>query len=95
MIKLKSMKWKMMIPILIGVVLLIGGFAMYIYKTTEDSIRKQGEALVESVKLGLEGSILSRQVAEEIMETEMIAQSTLISWIIENGGTHADLKEKI
>ncbi len=93
MIKLKSMKWKMMIPILIGVVLLIGGFAMYIYKTTEDSIRKQGEALVESVKLGLEGSILSRQVAEEIMETEMIAQSTLISWIIENGGTHADLKE--
>ncbi|MER1958153.1 MAG: HAMP domain-containing methyl-accepting chemotaxis protein [Solibacillus sp.] len=93
MIKFKSMKWKMMVPILIGVVLLIGGFAMYIYKTTEDSIHNQGEALVESVKLGLEGSILSRQVTEEIMETEMIAQSTLISWIVENGGTHEDLKE--
>lgn len=89
---LKSMKWKMMIPILMGVVLLIGGFAAYIYQTTMDSIHKQGEDLVESVKLGLEGAILSREVSEEIMETEMIAQSTLISWIIENGGTHEDLK---
>lgn len=39
---LKSMKWKMMIPILMGVVLLIGGFAAYIYQTTMDSIHKQG-----------------------------------------------------
>lgn len=89
----KSMKWKMMFPILLGVVLLIGAFATYIYLTTEKSIHQQGEALVDSIKLGIEGAILSREVSENIMEEEMIAQSVLISWIVENGGTHEDLKQ--
>ena len=88
----KSMKWKMMFPILIGIVLLIGAFATYIYRVTENSIHQQGEALVESIKLGLEGAILSREASETIMEEEMVAQSVLVSWIIENGGTYTDLK---
>lgn len=82
----------MVVPILVAVVLVISGFAMYIYYVTERSIQQQGEALVESVKLGLEGAILSRDVSERIMEQEMIAQSVLVSWAVEHGATHADLK---
>ena len=51
----KSMKWKMMIPILISGVFIIGGFAAFIFKTTNDSIQQQGAALVESIRLGIEG----------------------------------------
>lgn len=87
----KSMKWKMMLPILASVILIISAFSSFIYYKTDESIEKQGIALVESIKLGLEGAILSREVSEEIMEDEMIAESVLISWILENGGTYQDL----
>lgn len=89
----QSMKWKMIVPILIAVVLVISSFSVYIHTVTERSIQQQGEALVESVRLGLEGAILSRDVAERIMEQEMIAQSVLVSWAVENGATHEDLKQ--
>lgn len=88
----KSMKWKMMFPILVSVVFIIAAFATFIYKTTNDSIQKQGQAVVESIRLGIEGAILSREVSENIMEDEMVSESVLISWILENGGTHEDLK---
>ena len=81
----KSMKWKMMLPILASVILIISAFSSFIYYKTDESIEKQGTALVESIKLGLEGAILSREVSENIMEEEMIAESVLISWILENG----------
>lgn len=87
----KSMKWKMILPILASVIFIISAFSAFIYYKTDESIEKQGVALVESIKLGLEGAILSREVSEDIMEDEMIAQSVLISWILENGGTYQDL----
>lgn len=86
------MRWKMMLPILVAVIVIISAFATFIYNTMNNSIQKQGAALVESIKLGLEGAILSREVSEQIMEQEMLAESVLISWILENGGTHEDLK---
>ncbi|MEO4052569.1 methyl-accepting chemotaxis protein [Solibacillus sp. CAU 1738] len=89
----KSMKWKMMTPIIISIVLIIGVLSTFIYTTTNNNIQKQGEALVESIKLGLEGAILSREVSEQIMEDEMVAESVLASWIFANGGTHKDFKK--
>ena len=88
----KTIKWKMMFPILIAVVFIIGGFSTFIFGTMKNNINEQSEGLVTSIKLGLEGAILSRDVSEQIMEQEMIAQSVLISWILERGGTYEDLK---
>ena len=88
---LKSMKWKILAPILISVTVIIAVFAGFIYKMTDNSVSSQGEALVESIKLGLEGATLSREVSEQIMEDEMVGQAVLVSWIIENGGTYKDL----
>lgn len=89
---LKSMKWRILAPILIATIVIISCFSIFIYSSTDRSISEQGEALVESIKLGLEGAILSREVSEQIMENEMVAESVLISWVLENGGTHEDLK---
>lgn len=88
----KSMKWRILAPILVATIVIITCFSIFIYSSTNRSISAQGEALVESIKLGLEGAILSREVSEKIMEDEMVAESVLISWILENGATHADLK---
>lgn len=88
----KSLKWKMIIPIFIAVIVIISAFSSYAYYSTNQNVKEQGESLVKSITLGLEGAILSRDVAEQIMEEEMIAESVLVSWILANGGQHEDLK---
>ena len=40
----KSMKWKMMLPILASVILIISAFSSFIYYKTDESIEKQGES---------------------------------------------------
>ena len=44
---------------------------------------KNRERVVESIKLGIEGAILITTICEQIMEDEMVAESVLISWILE------------
>ncbi|KOS68238.1 chemotaxis protein [Lysinibacillus contaminans] len=88
----KSMKWKMMLEIMIIVVLIIGAFSVYIFQATYKSVKSNGEALVDSISMGMEGAIQSRAKTEEIMEQEMIAESVMASYIINEGATYEDLK---
>ncbi|WP_042473558.1 methyl-accepting chemotaxis protein [Bacillus ndiopicus] len=89
----KSLKWKMMLEIMLVVVIIIGAFSIYIYHTTSQNMKSNGEALVESVAMGMEGAIHSRMEAEKIMEKEMLGQSVMASYIINKGATYEDLKE--
>ncbi|MEG0449778.1 MAG: methyl-accepting chemotaxis protein [Lysinibacillus sp.] len=89
----KSMKWKMLLEIMAIVVLIIGAFSVYIYQATNKSVKSNGDALVESIAMGIEGAIKSREKAEEIMEAEMIAESVMASYIIDKGATYEELKE--
>lgn len=88
----KTMRMKMMIPIISVVMIIIAAFAVIIYSATSKSVKENGQALADSIALGLEGSILSREVAEKIMEDEMVAESVMASYILANGATHEDLK---
>lgn len=88
----KSMKWKMMLEIMIIVVLIIGAFSVYIFQATYKSVKNNGEALVDSIAIGMEGAIHSKVKTEEIMEKEMIAQSVMASYIINEGATYEDLQ---
>jgi len=88
----KSMKWKMLLEIMGIVVLIIGAFSIYIYQTTYKNVKNNGEAIANSIVMGMEGAIQSREKAEEIMEKEMIAESVMASFIIEKGATYEDLK---
>ncbi|QDP99100.1 methyl-accepting chemotaxis protein [Lysinibacillus fusiformis] len=88
----KSMKWKMMLVIMGMVVIVIGAFATYIFQATNKSVKNNGEALANSIVMGMEGAIQARTKAEEIMEKEMIAESVMASYIIDKGATYEDLK---
>jgi methyl-accepting chemotaxis protein len=88
----KTMKWKMMLEIMCIVVFIIGAFSVYIYQATYKSVKNNGEGLANSIVIGMEGAIQSREKAEEIMEKEMIAESVMASYIIDKGATYEDLK---
>lgn len=88
----KSMKWKMMLEIMIIVVFIIGAFSVYIFLATSKSMKSNGEALVDSIAMGMEGAIHSRSKTEEIIEQEMIGQSVMASYIMNKGATYEDLK---
>lgn len=90
---MNSVKTKMIVPILAVVMVIIAVFATVIYSATSTSIKDNGQALVDSIALGLEGAIQSRKVSEQIMEDEMVAQSVLVSYILDKGTTHGDLKK--
>lgn len=92
-VMVKSMKWRMMLEIMVIVVLIIGAFSVYIFQATYKSEKSNGEALVNSIAMGMEGAIHSMAKTEEIMEKEMIAESVMASYIINKGATYEDLKE--
>lgn len=89
----KSMKWKMLLEIMGIVVFIITAFSIYIYQATYKSAKNNGEAIANSIVMGMEGAIQSREKAEEIMEKEMIAESVMASYIIDKGATYEDLKD--
>ena len=90
--KLKSLRWKMLVPIMTAVIVIIGAFALFIYNAAEKSVRANGEALVESIAIGMNSTIYSREKAERIMEQEMLSQSVMASYILAQGATHQDMK---
>ncbi|MFJ7952649.1 methyl-accepting chemotaxis protein [Lysinibacillus sp. NPDC096418] len=92
-VMVKSMKWRMMLEIMVIVILIIGAFSVYIFQATYKSEKSNGEALVNSIAMGMEGAIHSMAKSEEIMEKEMIAESVMASYIINKGATYEDLKE--
>ncbi len=86
------MKWKMLLEIMGIVVFIIAAFSIYVYQATYKSEKSNGEAIANSIVMGLEGAIQSREKAEEIMEKEMIAESVMASYIIDKGATYEDLR---
>lgn len=89
---LKSLKWKMLVPIMTAVIVIIAAFALFLYNAAEKSVRANGEALVESIAIGIDATIHSRIKAETIMEQEMLSQSVLSAYILAQGATHQQLK---
>lgn len=75
-----------------AVIVIIGAFALFIYNAAEKSVRANGEALVESIAIGMNSTIYSREKAERIMEQEMLSQSVMASYILAQGATHQDMK---
>lgn len=75
-----------------AVIVIIGAFALFIYNAAEKSVRANGEALVESIAIGMNSTIHSREKAERIMEQEMLSQSVMASYILAQGATHQDMK---
>ena len=62
----KSMKWKMLLEIMGIVVFIIAAFSIYVYQATYKSEKSNGEAIANSIVMGLEGAIQSREKQKKL-----------------------------
>gem|GEM_PF-435953 len=78
-----SIQFKIILPILLVTTLLMSAIAAFVYSFVESSIHQKGLATVEAARIGLESAITARQTAEDVMEREMLAQATLVSYVMD------------
>lgn len=88
-----SIKYKIMIPVMLMVALIITGTATFIYQKTVESLQLQGLAITESLRIAVENSLTARFSSEDILDKEMIGQSVMLSLLVDKGTTHEELKE--
>ncbi|HEU4964790.1 MAG TPA: methyl-accepting chemotaxis protein [Bacilli bacterium] len=88
-----SMKNKIILTIMLVLTLVVAGMAVLIYEQTAKSLDQSGRALTETVRMGIDNAILSRQTAEDVMEKEMIGQAVLLANLTERGTSYEELVE--
>ncbi|WP_198299638.1 methyl-accepting chemotaxis protein [Tumebacillus avium] len=88
-----SIKYKIIWPMLLVMTIVMGLMSYWIYDRTADSLQRQGFAMTETVRMGIENALVARQTAEEVMEREMIGQAVLLSNLVEKGTSYAELAE--
>lgn len=88
-----SIKSKIILPTIATIAVVVAVFVLIIYAATSNNVNENGRAIAESIKVGIENAVKSKQISEKIMEDEMVAQSVMVSYMIEKGTTHEDLKE--
>lgn len=82
---LNSIKYKIMLPMLVILLLVSAGTAAVTYRSTAESLQQKGMTTLLTAKIGIENELIARRTAEEVMETEMKAQAVLASYILEQG----------
>ncbi|OEH92542.1 methyl-accepting chemotaxis protein [Bacillus solimangrovi] len=89
----QSLKWKIVWPVLIVITMIISIMSMVIYRYTSEYITQQGTTITETIRIAVENTISARDYSEQILEKEMIAESVLLSLIVEDGTDYAELSE--
>jgi len=64
-----------------------------IYVQNAKALERQGLALTEAVRVGMENAVTARQTAEVILDKEMIGQSHIISLLHSKGTSYDELKQ--
>jgi methyl-accepting chemotaxis protein len=85
------MKWKLILPSLLVMTLVVACIAFLIYKETEKSLASQGLAMTTTVRMGMENAIVARQTAEQVLEKEMIGQASMLSLLVSKGSSYEEL----
>ncbi|OLN22211.1 hypothetical protein BTO30_10710 [Domibacillus antri] len=80
-----------MLPIITSLVLVFAGFSFFLTNQMEQSLAQKGEAVVASIQIGLEDSIVSRETAESILEKEMVGQAAMTALLYDKGTTYEEL----
>lgn len=76
-----SIRFKLIIPILLVVLLLLSSLSILLYQLVKQEMHHKELSTIEVARIAMENSLTSREVAEEVMEREMIGQSVLVSYI--------------
>ncbi|WP_158289473.1 methyl-accepting chemotaxis protein [Paenibacillus flagellatus] len=82
---MRSIKYKIIWPILIVIALVTAAMAWVIYGETAASVERKGYTTLEAAKIGVENALYARKTAEDVMEKEMIGQAVLVSYMAEKG----------
>jgi len=93
MLKRLSMKYKVIIPVIFTVMIVVVGMALFIYNQTVTSLHNKGLALTEATRMSIENAMIARKTAEEVMEKEMVGQSVLLSLLVERETNYNELVE--
>lgn len=64
-----------------------------IYFQNAEALERQGMALTESVRIGMENALTARATAEEILDQEMLGQAHIISLLHAKGTSYEELKQ--
>ncbi|USK69669.1 methyl-accepting chemotaxis protein [Peribacillus asahii] len=88
-----SIKWKILLPIILSLIVVFGGFSFFLTKQVEQSLAQKGEVIVSTIQLNIENSIISREKAESILEQEMIGQAVMTASLFEKGTSYEELVE--
>ncbi|WJH36953.1 hypothetical protein N6H14_15450 [Paenibacillus sp. CC-CFT747] len=86
-----SLKYKIILPVMLVVTVVIAGMALILYRMTEESLLRKGASTAEVVRMSVENAMLARKTAEEVMEKEMLGQATLVSYLTEKKIGYEDL----
>lgn len=86
-----SIKWKLLAPIIISLVLVFTGFSLFLTKKMEESLTQKGDTIVSAIHLSIEDSMLARNTAELILEKEMIGQAAMTALLFNKGTTYQEL----
>lgn len=86
-----SIKWKLLLPIIFSLVFVFTGFSFFLTKQVEQSLTQKGEAIVSTIQLNIEDSIISRETAESILEKEMVGQAVMTASLFEKGTSYKEL----
>lgn len=80
---LSSIKYKIIIPMMVILALVSTGTAWVTYRSTESSLQQKGVTTLITAKIGIENALIARKTAENVMETEMKGQAVLASYVID------------
>lgn len=88
-----SIKYKIIISTMLIVASIMIATSVIIYIQNAKALERQGLALTESIRIGMENALKARMTAEQILNEEMIGQATIVSLLQEKGTSYDELKE--
>lgn len=88
-----SIKWKLLFPIILALVLVFVGFSFFLTEQMEQSLTRKGETIVSTIQLSIEDAIVARETSESILEKEMVGQAAMTSLLFDKGTNYKELVE--
>lgn len=84
-------KSKIIVPMILTIILTICVFTGVLYKQIDNSLQSNGLMLMETLRISMENTIISRKTVEDVMEKEMVGEATLLALLVDKGISQPEL----
>ena len=88
-----GLTYKVLLLTMLIITVVLTSTTSVIYVQNMKALERQGLALTEAVRVGMENAVTARQTAEQILDKEMIGQSHIISLLHAKGTSYEELKQ--